>query len=369
MRHLDDGILRRMVDEPLSISDSQWQHGEQCARCRERQARIAADAHQVAGLLAVPSGAIDPSTALSRFHRRVAGEGIQPARRPSRWTEPLARSSRRLRTLGSAATVVALVSVLSLTPARSLAHGLLTLFQPTQLQTVQTTTSELRSLRALRAYGTLSGAQAPPVEQVANATAAGRASGMTVLVPDRTVAGVPAVAPRYAVERSATASFTFSAARARAHARATGKPIPPMPANIDGSTLQVTIGTAVLTQYRDAGQDIPGLLIGQMRAPSVRSTGVSVKALEDFVLSLPEVPAALAAQIRNIDNPSSTLPIPIPVDLANAHQVDVQGVQGIEVGDNTGLGSGVVWEKDGIVYVVAGPLTDSQALAIAQSLH
>ena len=148
-----------------------------------------------------------------------------------------------------------------------------------------------------------------------------------------------------------------------------------MPPNIDGSALQVTIGTTVITQYGGAvsggqgsGDAIPGLVIGQMRAPTVTSTGVSVKDLEDYVLSLPEVSPDLAKEIRAVGDPTATLPVPIPVDLANSHSVNVQGVKGVEVGDNTGLGSGVIWEKDGIIYAVGGPLTEDQSLPIANSL-
>jgi hypothetical protein len=49
--------------------------------------------------------------------------------------------------------------------------------------------------------------------------------------------------------------------------------------------------------------------------------------------------------------------------------VQVQGTSGLAVGDNTGIGSGVIWEKDGVVYGVAGALPESQILAIANSLQ
>jgi len=77
----------------------------------------------------------------------------------------------------------------------------------------------------------------------------------------------------------------------------------------------------------------------------------------------------LAGQIRAIKDPSSTLPVPIPVDMATSKKVTVQGVEGIFVGDSTGLGSAVIWQKDGIVYGVAGTLTEQQVLAVANSLH
>ena len=57
------------------------------------------------------------------------------------------------------------------------------------------------------------------------------------------------------------------------------------------------------------------------------------------------------------------------IKAATSKKVSVQGVEGIFVGDSTGLGSAVIWQKDGIVYGVAGTLTEQQVLAVANSLH
>jgi hypothetical protein len=51
------------------------------------------------------------------------------------------------------------------------------------------------------------------------------------------------------------------------------------------------------------------------------------------------------------------------------HSVQVQGVPGYAVGDNTGLGSGVIWEKGGIIYGVAGTLSQDAVLSVANSLR
>jgi hypothetical protein len=44
------------------------------------------------------------------------------------------------------------------------------------------------------------------------------------------------------------------------------------------------------------------------------------------------------------------------------------GSSAVVVGDNTGLGSGVIWVKNGVVYGVAGSLTKEQNLAIANQI-
>jgi hypothetical protein len=194
---------------------------------------------------------------------------------------------------------------------------------------------------------------------------------MTVLVPSSLPAGIPS-AVTYTVSPGGTASFTFDAAKARAAAARTGKTLPAMPANVDGSTLQVTVGSTVVATYGACGTNcnqIPPLVIGQMVAPRVTSTKANLKEMEDYVLSLPGVSPELAAQIRALGDPASTLPIPVPVGLAHADPVTVQGVQGLGIGDGTGVGSVVVWEKGGIIYGVGGPMAESQAVSIADSLH
>jgi hypothetical protein len=153
-----------------------------------------------------------------------------------------------------------------------------------------------------------------------------------------------------------------------------------MPANIDGSKLFITGGPAVVQYFddgtapksatgADAFASLPRLIIAQGKGPLVQSDGVTVEQLQQYLLAQPGITPALAAQIRAIKDPSSTLPVPIPVDMATSKTVTVQGVQGVFVGDSTGIGSAVIWSKDGYVFGVAGTLTESQILAVANSLH
>jgi hypothetical protein len=205
---------------------------------------------------------------------------------------------------------------------------------------------------------------------------------MTVLVPSNLPAG--AGTAHYGVMPKTTATFTFSADKTRQSAAAQKRTPPPMPANIDGSKLFITGGPAVVATYDDSTtgmtgasgatgaspfSGMPKLIVAQGRPPVVQSDGVTVEQLQSYLLGQPGISPQLAAQIRAIKDPSSTLPVPIPVDMATSKKVTVQGVDGIFVGDSTGLGSAVIWQKDGIVYGVAGTLTEQQVLAVANSLH
>jgi hypothetical protein len=307
-------------------------------------------------------------------------------------------NGRRLaKPAGGVIAAAALVGALALTPAGSLAQSFITIFEPQQVVPVPVTSGELQSLPNLRDYGTMTQSAPPTAQQVASAAAAAAATGLVVHAPASLPAGVPTNVT-YTVLSQGTASFTFSAAKAQAAAAATGKTLPAMPAGLDGSTLQVTIGPAVVATYggtmgisggdtrlrgRRAGikgvvtgrataqreGDIPTLVVAEAAPPRITSTGASAQEIEDYLLAQPGVSPQLAAEIKAIGDPTTALPIPVPVERATAQTVQVQGTSGLAVGDNTGVGSGVIWEKDGVVYGVAGALPQSQILAIANSLQ
>jgi hypothetical protein len=173
---------------------------------------------------------------------------------------------------------------------------------------------------------------------------------------------------QYGAMTKTTATFVFDASLARASAAAIGRTAPPMPAKLDGSTLVLSGGPALVITYGGESSANGGLFIGVAKAPTVSSDGASVAEIQAYLLSQPSVSPALAAQIRAIGDPASTLPVPIPVGQAQARNVSVHGTTGLFVGDSTGLGSGVIWQQNGLVYVVGGTLTEAEVLAVANSL-
>ena len=148
---------------------------------------------------------------------------------------------------------------------------------------------------------------------------------------------------------------------------------------MDGTTLTMTIGPAILELYGNvtppasgstdvSEMQLPRLLIGASKAPSVTSDGVSAKTLEDYLLAQPGLSPELAADIRALGDPTTTLPVPVPVGYATSSQVTVQGVQGVALGDNTGVGAAVIWIKGGEVFFVGGSLKQDEAVAVADHL-
>ena len=328
-------------------------------------------------MLSVPEAQVDTERALARLRARVEGEHIAPVTRSGSAPRRIGVNIW-LRGLAAAATVALVATLLTVS---GLAETILTIFEPKQLVAVPITVTDLNGAASFGAYGTLTWTEQPKPYDVPDVRTAAHDSGMTVLVPGNLPAGVGA--PHYGVMNKTTATFTFSADKTKQAAAALQRTPPPMPANIDGSKLFITGGPAVVAYYSDSTNTtgatgatgaspfagMPTLIVAQGRPPVVQSDGVTVEQLQSYLLAQPGISPQLAAQIRAIKDPSSTLPVPIPVDMATSKKVTVQGVEGIFVGDSTGLGSAVIWQKDGIVYGVAGTLTEQQVLAVANSLH
>ena len=268
--------------------------------------------------------------------------------------------------LAAAAGIVIVALTLTMT---GVADSILQIFETKQFAAVTVTATDLQTLGQLSAFGTLTWSSQPQPHQTATLAQASAETGLpaiSVTVPSSITA--PA---SYGAMTKTTATFVFDSGKARASAAAVGRTAPPMPAKLDGSTLVLNGGPALFVTYGASAQAARGdmLFIGVARAPSVSSDGASVADIQAYLLSQPAVSPALAAQIRAIGDPASTLPIPVPLGQAAATAVSVHGTNGLFIGDSTGLGSGVLWQQGGLVYIVGGSLTQAQVIAVANSLR
>ena len=334
----------------------------------------------IARALGTTEPQVHTEDALTRFRARVQSEGITGV-------APVARrrvTSRWLQGLAAAAGVVIVASALTLS---GVADSVLKIFEPKSVVAVPITQSDLNYLGqactgmnlqdCMGAYGTFVWTAPPQPKEVQSRGQASADAGFAVQAPAALPSSVTGN-PRYGVINRSSATFTFSADSTRQAAARQNRTAPPMPANMDGSKLFITGGPAVVqiwgapagaTGGTGAYPDMPTLVVGQAKAPTISSDGVTVVELRAYLLSQPGISPQLAAAIRAIGDPSSTLPVPVPAELAISHPVNVQGVQGLYVGDNTGIASAVIWQKDGMMFEVIGSFTESQAVSIANSMR
>jgi hypothetical protein len=369
VRHLSDGTLRRIYDEPLALASLDQAHYDTCAECKGRFESIANAARATAALLTVPGFTPEPAAALRSVRIRIQTEKARPARWYERWLD---RSSPRWRPITQPAIAVLLAgALLASVTATGVALGWFRVFAPTTVAPLTVVPSDFTGTGAVLDYGDVMWLpEAPTLHQLSDATTAAAQSGLPVLMPTSLPNGV-AGPVSFGTISHATGSLTFDAARLRVSAAAKGVRVNAMPARINGSKLIVNAGPALLEAWglsASASQvQVPTLVIAQTRVPTVDSTGATATELEDYLLSQPGVPPDIAAQIRAIKDPSSTLPIPIPKGLATTEPVQIHGVQGLLI--RAVVGAGVVWLQNGVIYAVGGQLTPDQVLAIATSLH
>jgi len=284
--------------------------------------------------------------------------------------------------LGAGLAAASVLAIVFAAPIGSVAQSFLTIFQPKQFVAIDVSSMHAKNklLPALSDYGTFAAVPPAATARPASVAEASRFAGFRVLAP----ASVPdqvGTAHVYRATKATANAFRFDAAIARKSVARTGHALPPMPPGIDGTKVTVAVGPMVETIWgsaraafggrgtSDAALRGDGLVIIQSRAPVVRSSGASLADLEAYLLAMPGISPDLADQIRAIGDPSSTLPVPIVGTKQSAHPVDIGGAQGLAIGDNTGIGAGVLWQRDGFVYAVFGSLTQDQVVAIATGLR
>lgn len=370
MAHLSEGALRRMYDDPDARTGADASHLEGCAECQARFATVADDARVISTMLAVPDARVDARAAFARVNSRPKAQPVLGLRLP------LMRPARPALALVAAVTAAAIVVV-----GFAFAGFF---YKPQTVKTVPVTVADVQALAQLGEYGTFAWTKQPDLQVVTSAAdASAAAAGLSAPVVSSLPKGVSKNVT-YAAMPEAQATFTFSAAKAAAAAAAHGKTLPKMPAGMDGATLTVTAGPAVgeiygnlseptnggATSGSGSAQDVnlPQLVVAKSVTPTASSTQVTVKQLEEYILAQPGISNELKNAVQAIGDPSTTLLIPVPIQYATSTQVTVQGVPGVALGDNTGVGSGVVWVKGGYVYVIAGTIKQSDALNIANNL-
>lgn len=253
----------------------------------------------------------------------------------------------------------------------------LSIFQPTQVRAISVTPADARALHALPpldAFGSIRGTRSPALDEVNSAIEAAQRAGFDLRLPSN----IPAVLAgdvHYQVTQRAKTSFTFDGKKAAGWARQHKVALTALPTGLNGATYTATLEPVAIVTYgtvpRKRDQRVRRgtfLAVVQAPVPTVTARGASLRTLADWFAAQPGIPRGLVAQIKAIGDPTQTLPIPIRFDKQTAAKVTVDGVSGLAIGDETGIGSTVVWLKHGKLYAVGGTFAQSQVLGLAENL-
>jgi len=362
MRHPTDGVLRRLLDEPVGVADADREHVAGCPVCLSGLAAARKDA-QVAGA-ALGSGLstelADVDVGWWRLSGAVGGEG----RRRGTTAAPAHRWRAALRS-----PVVAAFGVVALLAGAGAAAAVdwLQIFRTEQIAPVTVTEADLVALPDLSAYGEVEVSADTNAHEVANADAAKKATGLSVPRVSELPRGVTG-APTFQVGDQMSAVFTFSAAKAERAAAAAGETLPPPPAGLDGSKFRLVAGPGLAAVWSE-GRGVPALVVARAVAPTAYSSGIPFQTARDYLLSLPGVPDGLASQLRGFSGDGTTLPLPLPAEQVRSSAADVGGRPATVLTSRDGTMVAVVWVDDGIVTAVAGTLSTGEVLSVARGLR
>jgi hypothetical protein len=371
VRHVPETKLRRLVDEPWAVADTDADHVANCVRCGLRRQQIRQDAATATALLSRPQSVPDLDGAWSRL--QTAPRALAPVAPRSRRPRVQGRWRWRLVAIPvPSARVLATVAVV--VAAAAGATALTTALSPTRRAPVPASSAGIQALAdvvgidggsgvlggfdtssgSLRLpFGVLQWSSAGTTRRVASIAAAEKATGLDLPTPASLPAGV-GKPTTLLVQPQVTATIRFDTAAGA----------------LAGRSLTVTAGPAVLVEYgaSTGAVGLPTLATFAMGRPLVSSKDSKAAQLEAYVLSRPDVPAGLAQEIRLLGDIGTVLPVPTPPG-ANVTQVDVSGSPGILITDASVGASGVIWEDhDGGVHAAVGLLDRTDILNVADQL-
>ncbi|MGY1739130.1 MULTISPECIES: hypothetical protein [unclassified Blastococcus] len=358
MRHPSEGVLRRLVDEPLGVADADRAHVAACPSCLAGLEAARADARTAAAALdaGVPTH-VDTDAGWARLTAAApAGRAAAPARR-RRWAPALRRPA--VAALG-AAVVLSGAGVAA-------ANDWLPMFRTEQVRPIALDERDLVALPDLSAFGDLEVTGEVEPAEVPDAAAAEERTGLAVPAVDDLPTGVTGE-PSYLVVDPVSAVFTFSAEQAAETAAASGEELPVPPPGLDGSRVRLEAGPAVAAVWTQRS-GLPVLAVGRAVAPTAFSDGVPFGTVRDYLLSLPGLPADVAEQLRTFSADAATLPLPVPADMVTTSTAEVAGAEATVLESRDGTMAGVVWVADGVVTGVAGAVSTDEVLAVARGLR
>jgi hypothetical protein len=425
----DLGALRASLDGPAGVPPAPAEHLRTCPACADTLAQLRHNAELAAPAIAltVPPDQLTPAqieAALAVFEQRrtrlaatraaagAAGAGrAQPSPSPSVGRAPeregspparaagravhtpqatllaLARRGRmgrvgiRARVAAAAVAAVLVLTGMVATPSgRAAASSFLSQFRSQRFQVLTVDPAEAnqvdRVLTGLVDTGVFSGAALhdragfgePRV--AADRAEAARLAGFAVPVVDPAALpkGINPTPRHLLVSPARELRLTFDRDKALAYLRAHGRPGAELPERYDGTRLVIAVPAAVVQEF--AGRDgTPALLVGKAGTVGLTTEGgASLEELREVVLGLPGLPADLVAQLRDIGDWRTTLPLPIPADQVRSRPTTVNGAEGLSFADTSGRLHALLWHRDGHIWGVAGMVGTDEARDVANRL-
>jgi len=393
----DDGSLRAYLDQELNAAEEARlvAHLQGCYQCEATIQRLQADADLVSRKLATlncgpESAAMSPTRALARFRQRREEERVASAKHLL-W-ERIGAQMKGLFSAGwkvgaGVAVALCLVAVVSVAPVRLAAEGLLSQFRVQTFTAVTVDPTQLPEPPRPDQLGKLEVQGSPQVHRDVTLSQAQGMVSFKLKTPAYLPAGVP-TDPRLMASDEGRFTYTIDGGKLQAYLQSIGAGDIQLGADVGGSVISGHVPPMVIAIYsaqpsRDVvAEPEPGSSAAST-APTAKPSGPTVAviqgqsptfdvpdnltALRDELLKSPALPEGLAQQLAAIQNWQSTVPVPVP-SRADSHSVTVHGQPGGLV-VSEGNATVVMWQENGIVYAVAGDVSEAELMKVAESLR
>jgi hypothetical protein len=254
----------------------------------------------------------------------------------------------------TALAIVMLAVAFSFPAVRAAASDFLGLFRVQKFAAISVSPQQLAVLEQIAERGLYPGElemieePSEPVE-VESVAAAEEATGVEVRTPAEL--GEP---DRVYVSGGGSGRLIINLEDARAIMEAAGADPRLLPDSLDGAEINVTIYDGI-SQNWDSGT-----VLMQMPSPLVEyPEDVDTAPIAEAILQALGMERAEARRLSRAIDWTSTMLLPIPEGVASFQELMVDGEAGIGLTSVDGQNSALLWQKDGILYVLSGASLDT----------
>jgi hypothetical protein len=257
------------------------------------------------------------------------------------------------------------VITFSFPAVRAAASDLLSLFRVQKFAAISVSPQQLAILQQVAEQGIMPGEliidQEPgaltPVDSVAEAATF---TGLTAVSTLPTL-GAPS---EIFISSGGSGQFIIDEANSRQLIEAANINPDLLPPGIDGARITVATFSGVEQRWAD------GTTLLQTDSPIVQyPEALDPALLGEALLQLLGLNPLEARRLAQQIDWTSTLLLPIPSNLATFQEMQVSGVSGIGLSSIDGSMNGLVWQKDGRLYVLAGAQTTNELAELANEMR
>lgn len=303
-----------------------------------------------------------PTRALAHMQQRLqTAEEAHWSRRFRRFFTP---APTRRPAFAVAALALALLVAFSFPAVRAAAGEFLGLFRVETFTAVSISPEQMALFRQLASEG-LSPGEVTILQEPGRPTAVNSladAGALTGLTP-RTITALDGPTAVSVVDGGA-GYLTIDLDGARAILAATGSDPLLLPDSLDGARINLTAFPGIEQQWAD------GTWLLQTESPTVEYPVevANPTILAEALLRALGLDAAEAQRLAQEIDWTSTLLLPLPADVIAFQEVSVDGVSGLALQNLEGITGALIWQKNGVIYLLQSDASLEGLLALAASL-